>query len=236
MKKSPLKLAGRIWRERPYDLLKHTAQVLRFSFNHCWLCAFPRPNVRIGRNLRTLSLNGFKAELPHATITTGDDVVVYHHCDVLVTGQGSLTIGDRCIIGSNFRLYCKDHVVLGEAVLISWNVFIADYEAHPIEPDERRRQIQHIHDSFFPSFRRREPLSGPTEAYQSKFTARPVTIGNNVWIGANATILKGVEIGDDSVVATAAVVTKDVPPRSVMAGNPARVVRTLAGGGKPTIR
>ena len=54
-----------------------------------------------------------------------------------------------------------------------------------------------------------------------------VSIGRNVWIGANATILAGVTIGDDAVVAAAAVVTKDVPARSIVVGSPARVVRSV---------
>ena len=122
---------------------------------------------------------------------------------------------------------CKDCVFLGEAVLIAWGVFIADYDAHYVKPDERRRQVRHVHESFFPSFRRREALSGRSEVCNWKFAARPLAIGNNVWVGANATILKGVSIGDDSVVAASAVVTKSVPPRSVVAGSPARVVRVL---------
>ncbi|MDQ0643810.1 acetyltransferase-like isoleucine patch superfamily enzyme [Microbacterium murale] len=55
----------------------------------------------------------------------------------------------------------------------------------------------------------------------------PVSIGRNVWIGANATILAGVTIGDDAVVAAASVVTKDVPARTVVVGSPARVVRSV---------
>ncbi|SLN02787.1 Galactoside O-acetyltransferase [Corynebacterium xerosis] len=55
----------------------------------------------------------------------------------------------------------------------------------------------------------------------------PVTIGNNVWIGANVTILPGITIGDDAVIAAAAVVTKDVPAKSLVVGSPARVIRTV---------
>jgi acetyltransferase-like isoleucine patch superfamily enzyme len=55
----------------------------------------------------------------------------------------------------------------------------------------------------------------------------PVTIGRNVWIGANATILAGVTIGDDAVVAAASVVTKDVPARAIVVGSPARVLRSV---------
>ena len=57
-------------------------------------------------------------------------------------------------------------------------------------------------------------------------TTRPVRIEDGVWIAANATVLKGVTIGQGAVVAAGAVVTKDVPPRTMVAGVPARVIRT----------
>jgi maltose O-acetyltransferase len=57
--------------------------------------------------------------------------------------------------------------------------------------------------------------------------SRPVTIGKNVWLGAGSAILKGVNIGENSVVGFGAVVTDDVPPNCVVAGNPARIVKTL---------
>ena len=135
------------------------------------------------------------------------------------------------LLAAIFVCTCKENVALGDHVLISWNVFISDYDGHPVEPAQRRRQIDHIHDNVFAAFRRRrEPKE--EEKYLPTFSSMPVTIGSNVWIGANATILKGVRIGDDSVVGTSAVVTKDVPPRSVVAGNPARVVRVLDAGRK----
>lgn len=55
----------------------------------------------------------------------------------------------------------------------------------------------------------------------------PIVIGQNVWIGSNVTVLPGVSIGDHSVVAAAPVVTKDVPPNSIVMGSPARLVRSL---------
>jgi acetyltransferase-like isoleucine patch superfamily enzyme len=59
------------------------------------------------------------------------------------------------------------------------------------------------------------------------FSTKPVTIGNDIWIGANAVILPGVTIGDHSVVAAGAVVTKDVPPHSLVAGVPAKIIKQI---------
>lgn len=58
-------------------------------------------------------------------------------------------------------------------------------------------------------------------------TAAPIVVGKDVWIGAHATILKGVTIGDGAIVAAGAVVTRDVPPNTIAAGVPARVVKTI---------
>ena len=58
-------------------------------------------------------------------------------------------------------------------------------------------------------------------------STKPVTIGNDIWVGANAVILSGVTIGDHSVVAAGAVVTKDVPPHSLVAGVPAKIIKQI---------
>lgn len=62
---------------------------------------------------------------------------------------------------------------------------------------------------------------------RNEFSPAPIVIGSDVWIGSHATILPGVTIGDGAIVAAGAVVTKDVPPRTVVAGVPARVIKTL---------
>ena len=64
-------------------------------------------------------------------------------------------------------------------------------------------------------------------AHRQDMFPGPIRIGRNVWIGAHATILRNVTIGDGAVVAAGAVVTKDVPPNTVVAGVPARVIKTI---------
>ncbi len=102
---------------------------------------------------------------------------------------------------ANFNLTLVDdtHIYIGDHVMIGPNVTIAT-AGHPIEPDLRRKVAQ--------------------------FNI-PVTIGNNVWIGANSVILPGVSVGENSVIGAGSVVTKDIPPNVVAVGNPCRVLREI---------
>ena len=107
----------------------------------------------------------------------------------------------------------EDRIEIGSYCLISWNVGIADSDFHPLEPAQRLIDAQ----ALAPYFENRPP--------RPKLKTAPVMIGDNVWIGMNATILKGVTIGNNSVVAAGSVVTKAVPANVVVAGNPAVVIK-----------
>jgi len=115
-----------------------------------------------------------------------------------------LKIGDRTFLGHDCSLRIAASVEIGKDCLIASRVVIADFDGHPLDAARRREQ--------------------ETSAWED---VKAVTIGDDVWIGTGAIILKGVSIGDRSIVAAHAVVTKDVPADSIIAGNPARVVREL---------
>lgn len=118
-----------------------------------------------------------------------------------------IDIGNGTFIGSGCTLSAARRIRVGQKCLIAAGVRIHDNDGHPLDPGRRLRN---------------EPIR--------QDEAAEIIIGNNVWIGSQATILKGVTIGDDSVVGTAAVVTSNVPAKTVVAGNPARVVKQLDGG------
>ena len=96
-------------------------------------------------------------------------------------------------------------------MLVAGGVTVADSDFHPLEPLARLADT--IALSPVGDRGRRPPVE-----------ARPVVIGDDVWIGYNATVLKGVRIGDGAVIAPGAVVTRDVPPGVEVAGNPARPI------------
>ncbi|MEP6562922.1 MAG: DapH/DapD/GlmU-related protein [Nakamurella sp.] len=109
----------------------------------------------------------------------------------------NITLGERIFINSGCKLQDQGGVVIGDDSLIGHNTVMATLN-HDLMPS--RRADMH---------------------------PAPIVIGRNVWIGSNVTVLPGVTIGDNAVVAAASVVTKDVPKNSIVVGSPARVVRTL---------
>lgn len=119
-----------------------------------------------------------------------------------------LVIGDHTFIGHQCSFRSAESIRIGRHCLIAGSVTIGDYDGHPLDAARRR--------------------AGETSPAAD---VKPVEIGDDVWIGAGAVILKGVTIGSRSIVGTRAVVTKDVPPDTIVAGNPAVVVKQLAEAG-----
>ncbi|HBE74140.1 MAG TPA: hypothetical protein DDW31_08695 [candidate division Zixibacteria bacterium] len=100
---------------------------------------------------------------------------------------------------------------------------IADFNPHPTDPAERRLEMEHSKRQLLPRFDRGRPAA----EYQPVFHTAPVAVGDDVWIGARAIILKGVTVGQGSIVAAGSVVARDVAPYTVVAGNPAVKVKDI---------
>ncbi len=111
---------------------------------------------------------------------------------------GSITIGPYAMISPGTRISASDEIVIGHSVMMANGVHITDCDWHDIY--DRTARSESVH---------------------------PVHIHDNVWLGDHAVVLKGVTIGENSVVAANAVVAKDVPANVVVAGNPAKVVKQL---------
>jgi acetyltransferase-like isoleucine patch superfamily enzyme len=127
--------------------------------------------------------------------------------------RGHVTVGDYALV-HGARIICHERVEIGDYALISWNVVLMDSYGLPVDPIARRREL-HQASLHWPR---------PLEAGEP---SGPVRIGANVWIGFDACVLPGVTIGRGAVVGARSVVTEDVPPYPVAAGNPARVIRHL---------
>ena len=110
-----------------------------------------------------------------------------------------LRVGARTFINYNLTALDVAPITIGEDCQIGPNVQLLT-PTHPVEPGPRRARLE---------------------------AARPITIGDNVWLGGGAVVLPGVTIGDNSVIGAGAVVTRDVPADVIALGNPARVVRSI---------
>ena len=124
--------------------------------------------------------------------------------------EAEIKIGNNVGI-SGATIYARNSIAIGDNTCIGGNVKILDNDFHPLEWEERNRLLQS------------KDGGEATDLIPSK----PIVIGKNCFIGCNAIILKGTILGDGCVVGAGAVVCGMFPENSVIAGNPARVVRTL---------
>ena len=160
----------------------------------------------IGPSAGCTNLSGQKGN-----ISIGEHSAVMDSLYVYKTGK--IQIGHHFYLGASSLIGAVESITIGNCVIISNDVRIYDNNNHPTNPKDREAMSM---SGFF-----NENWSWAHAEHKS------VIIEDNVWIGQYATILKGVTIGKGAIVATRAVVAKDVPPYTVVAGNPARVVKSL---------
>ncbi len=125
----------------------------------------------------------------------------------------SIVIGRNTFVGVSL-IASATRIEIGDDVLISWGCTIVDHNSHPIAWADRKEDVKNHYKN-------------PNIKDWSRVTTKFIRIGNKAWVGLNVIILKGVEIGEGAVVGAGSVVTKDVPAWTVVAGNPARVIREL---------
>lgn len=155
----------------------------------------------------------------HVSLSEGatpNNIILKSHCRVYgslsACANGVIQMGEYAQIGPNSVVRSVNSVIIGDFTSISTNVVVSDNNSHPVNPFDREIM--------------QKTLSGSFERSWQNSDNAPIIIGRNCWIGENARICKGITIGDGAVVAANAVVTKDVPSNSIVAGNPARIVKT----------
>lgn len=116
------------------------------------------------------------------------------------TPEAVIQIGSHNLFSNSVCMIANERITVGDRCQIGDQVTITDCDFHEINPSTRNRS------------------SGPTH---------PVTLGNNVWLGSRVMVLKGVTIGDNSVIGAMSLVTKSIPANSLAAGTPAKVIRVL---------
>lgn len=114
---------------------------------------------------------------------------------IVINDNANLSIGDNTYFSGDSKVYAVNNIKIGKNCAISWGLTLIDSDFHTITAPIKSTKTQ------------------------------PITIGDNVWIGCNCTILKGVTIGDGAVIASNSVIKKNVPPNTLVGGNPAKVIK-----------
>lgn len=159
------------------------------------------------------------SDVTRARLSIGTDCILT--CQVIFErlGHGCIAIGNRCHIGGNTKLISVHGVEIGDDVTIAWDCTIYDHDSHPLAWEDRKmdtiKEVEDLRQSG-------DPIANKD---WSRVRSKPIVIGNKAWIGFGVTVLKGVTIGEGAVVGAMSVVTKDIPPYAIVAGNPARIIR-----------
>lgn len=134
--------------------------------------------------------------------------------ELLTFGHGGkIDIGEYCYVGEGSHIWSARQIFIGDRVLISHNVNIFDNSTHPVSAKKRHEQFRQI------------IISGQPKAID--LGEKPVMIANDVLIGCMSVILAGVNIGEGAIIGAGSVVTRDVPPYTIVAGNPAHIIREI---------
>jgi acetyltransferase-like isoleucine patch superfamily enzyme len=160
--------------------------------------------LRYGERLQTDGLcficPGVQLEIgKHAVLRMGRFSWIGHGSKIRVH-EGEVSIGAKTVMGQECTISAYQHVSIGRECIIADRVMLIDFD-HGVVEVERPIRLQGIYK-------------------------RDVRVGHNVWIGYGACVLRGVAVGDNCIVGTSAVVTKDVPDNAVVGGVPASVIRT----------
>jgi len=172
-----------------------------------FVCLQPLFRSRCDSVGERLSLIALPRVVGHASIVIGDDVRLSGTLGI-VSGRTFdkpvLNIGDRVFLGHDVEISCNREIVIEDDVMVAGCCRISDNDGHSVDMERRIKGL-------------------PPEASE----VHPVRICRGAWIGFRSFILKGVTVGEGAVVGANSVVTRDVPPHTVVAGSPARVVMSI---------
>jgi len=152
--------------------------------------------------------NKSKINITNSKFVTGNNISL--KC-ILKISNAHMIIGDNVFINDNTEIRCENNIVIGNNVFISYECIVFDTNTHSVNYLDRRKEIE---------------LGFPNSTIQTHDIlpiTKPINIGNDVWIGQRAIILKGSIIAERSIVAAGAVITKFIPADSIAYGNPAIV-------------
>lgn len=163
----------------------------------------------LGKNSKAYCLIFKRAK--NSKIHIGDNCLINGRL-VTETNESMIEIGNNVFIGGNTIIDCLSKIKISNDVLISYECVLSDHDSHSINSSKRINDLSRFQAN---------------KMIWSEINTKEIIIKNNAWIGMRSIILKGVTIGEGAIVAAGSVVTKDVPPYTLVAGNPAVIKKKL---------
>lgn len=151
-------------------------------------------------------------QIGSSSLIAGSLICEAHHA--------SISIGNRTFIGADTQIISAQSVQIGDNVLIAGQVVIQDHNSHSLDSAKRKKDLEYALARY-----QGRPIM--TKSWDD-VASNGITIKDSSWVGMRAIILKGVTIGENSIVGAGNVVSKDVPPNVIVSGNPARIVKSLS--------
>jgi acetyltransferase-like isoleucine patch superfamily enzyme len=168
--------------------------------------------LRLGLHARVINKNAEKR------VRIGDNCAIR---GVIRCNPGAeVSIGELVYVGDGVVMDAMSKIEIGAHTLLAHGVQILDNDNHPTDAAERAAHF--------------EAILGITRRKDFQIGSAPVIIGRRCWLGFNTAVMKGVTMGEDSIAAAGSMVLKDVPPLSLVGGNPAKLIKSLAGSAAGT--
>jgi len=185
---------------RPFDW---TMSYLIFFVNGVEFSSFKNvgiPKIYVANSAKFVIDKGFTSNNREYANPIGR----FNKCSFFVGKNAYLKIGENFGISSS-SIFCSNNIKIGNNVKIGGNVVIYDTDFHSLDPVLRKNK----------------------NTDKSNVVSKPIKISNSVFIGAHSTILKGVNIGENSIIGAASVVSKDIPANEIWAGNPIKFIKKI---------
>ncbi len=199
----------------------------------------------LNKILNKLFYNPYKFIKKHSNIIVSDSAILLKSCTfrfdsknkqnsiyignnsmvgcnfVFESDEGDITIGNNSYIGGGTTLIARNNISIGNHVTIAWGCTIYDHNSHSLDYTERRKDILRQNDDY------RNGRNFIESKDWSVVKSKPIIIEDNVWIGFDSVILAGVTVGEGAVIGARSVIRQNIEPWTVVAGNPAVVIKRL---------
>lgn len=203
------------------SILRHVfSKIYRFSSTDSWKQY--QQYIIVGENTIIDSSAYIKIfNLPHfpdKCLAIGENSHIFSRFSFL-RSNAKIQIGNRCQLG-NSHFIAAEKIEVGDDVIMAWGCTIMDTDSHSPISRERSRDVAQCLSDY-----RNNPDNFIQNKDWSQVRSTPIRLGNKCWIGFDVAILKGVTVGEGAIIGARSVVTHDIPPYTVAAGNPARPIK-----------